>query len=93
MSRRLAIATGATAAAVVLGGAGVAMAAQTPHARFVRLDASRRRSAGGSGLGLAIVREVVLAHGGTVTVLPTGPGTPGATFRVSPPLAPGPPGR
>ena len=36
--------------------------------RFVRLDESRARDTGGSGLGLAIVRDVVAAHGGTVTV-------------------------
>ncbi len=35
--------------------------------RFVRLDDARARDAGGSGLGLAIVREVVAAHGGSVT--------------------------
>jgi signal transduction histidine kinase len=35
--------------------------------RFVRLDESRQRRSGGSGLGLAIVRELVSAHGGTVT--------------------------
>jgi signal transduction histidine kinase len=53
--------------------------------RFVRLDDSRARSAGGSGLGLAIVREVITAHGGTVTVedAPTG----GALFRIRLPLA------
>jgi signal transduction histidine kinase len=36
--------------------------------RFVRLDDSRSRSGGGSGLGLAIARDIVIAHGGTLTV-------------------------
>lgn len=36
--------------------------------RFVRLDEARGRDGGGSGLGLAIVNEVVIAHGGRVTV-------------------------
>jgi signal transduction histidine kinase len=36
--------------------------------RFTRLDEGRARDVGGSGLGLAIVRDVVQAHGGTVTV-------------------------
>jgi len=48
--------------------------------RFVRLDDSRARTAGGSGLGLAIVREVITAHGGTVTVEDAPAG--GALFRV-----------
>lgn len=49
--------------------------------RFVRLDSDRSRSAGGSGLGLAIVREIVLAHGGQVTI-----GGPGTTVTVRLPL-------
>ena len=36
--------------------------------RFVRLDDARARTSGGTGLGLAIVRELVAAHGGTVTI-------------------------
>ncbi|MFG1609545.1 ATP-binding protein [Actinoplanes sp. NPDC049265] len=36
--------------------------------RFWRADPSRNRNTGGSGLGLAIVRDLVTAHGGTITV-------------------------
>ena len=53
--------------------------------RFVRLDEARGRDAGGTGLGLAIVRELVAAHGGTVTVATSTLG--GARFTVSLPLA------
>jgi signal transduction histidine kinase len=53
--------------------------------RFVRLDDARARDAGGSGLGLAIVREIVAAHGGTVTV--DGSQRGGARFVVRLPAA------
>jgi len=36
--------------------------------RFYRVDPSRTRQTGGAGLGLAIVRQLVLAHGGSVSV-------------------------
>jgi signal transduction histidine kinase len=42
--------------------------------RFTRLDDARSRDAGGSGLGLAIVRDLVRAHGGSVTLGDAGPG-------------------
>ena len=55
--------------------------------RFARPDHGRDRSHGGAGLGLAIVREVVLSHGGEVSILETPGG--GATVQVLLPLASG----
>lgn len=58
--------------------------------RFVRLDEARSGDAGGSGLGLAIVRDIVHAHGGTVTVtdnVAVADDCPGARFVVRLPLA------
>ncbi|WP_250035132.1 sensor histidine kinase [Paractinoplanes maris] len=53
-----------------------------PHVftRFWRADRSRSRHTGGSGLGLAIVRDLVGAHGGTVTV--TSRAGHGSTFTI-----------
>jgi len=57
--------------------------AERVFGRFVRLEESRARDSGGSGLGLAIVRELVIAHGGTVAVVPQ---RGGACLRVVLPL-------
>ena len=51
--------------------------------RFVRLDDSRSRTGGGTGLGLSIARDIVAAHGGTLTVDPL---DAGAAMRVRLPL-------
>ena len=48
--------------------------------RFYRVDKARSRRMGGNGLGLAIAREIVEAHGGSIT-LESEPGN-GTTFRV-----------
>jgi signal transduction histidine kinase len=55
--------------------------------RFVRLDKDRSRTGGGTGLGLPITRDIVVAHGGTVTMAEAPGG--GATVRIRLPL-PGP---
>ena len=62
-------------------GGGIAPA-DLPHVfdRFWRADRSRSRATGGRGLGLAITRQLVVAHGGTVTAAST-PGA-GSTFTV-----------
>jgi signal transduction histidine kinase len=52
--------------------------------RFTRLDEARARHRGGTGLGLAIVRELVAAHGGSVSV--SGSPLGGAAFVVIVPL-------
>ncbi|NDU74967.1 HAMP domain-containing protein [Actinomadura sp. DSM 109109] len=53
--------------------------------RFVRLDDARSRDEGGAGLGLAIARDLVLAHGGDLTVREAPGG--GALFEMRLPAA------
>ncbi len=53
--------------------------------RFYRVDNSDRRAIGGTGLGLALVKEIVVAHGGSVWV--ESEVGRGSTFFVSLPVA------
>jgi len=52
--------------------------------RFHRLDPSRARATGGAGLGLTIAKQLVEAHGGTISVS-SNPGE-GSTFSFTLPL-------
>jgi two-component system osmolarity sensor histidine kinase EnvZ len=49
---------------------------------FVRLDTSRSRETGGLGLGLTIARDVVLSHGGQLTLDASGHGGLKAVVRL-----------
>ena len=76
------------AAEIVIGNDGPPIPAadrERIFGRFVRLDDSRSRTDGGSGLGLAIAREIVGAHGGTLTVDNL---DRGAAMRIRLPLSP-----
>lgn len=52
--------------------------------RLYRVEGSRNRKFGGSGLGLAICKNIVEAHGGTITASPSSLG--GLSIRIGLPL-------
>ncbi|NQW16333.1 MAG: HAMP domain-containing protein [Chloroflexi bacterium] len=55
--------------------------------RLYRVDVSRNRTTGGAGLGLTIVKQLVEAHGGTVSVeSPANPDGSGSRFMVRLPV-------
>jgi len=60
-----------------------------PHVfeHFYKVDPARERSRSGSGIGLAIVKQLVEAHGGSVTV--NSASGRGSVFRFTLPVAPG----
>ncbi len=53
--------------------------------RFYRADKSRARQTGGAGLGLAIAKQLVVAHGGSISS-ESAPGQ-GTTFTFTLPIA------
>jgi signal transduction histidine kinase len=58
---------------------------------FQRLESSRNRETGGTGLGLSIARDIVLAHGGQISLANAPPGSRGLIVSVLLPKALGRP--
>ena len=54
---------------------------------FQRLESSRNRETGGTGLGLSIARDIVLAHGGQISLANAPPGSRGLIVSVLLPKA------
>lgn len=78
------------AIAIADNGPGIPLSAQPfVFDRFYRVHQDRSRDGGGTGLGLSIVKNIILAHGGTVSVEST-PGQ-GATFHLHLPVSATPP--
>jgi two-component system sensor histidine kinase BaeS len=55
--------------------------------RLYRVESSRNRASGGAGLGLAICKNIVEAHGGTITAEPSE--SEGLLIKIKLPLAEG----
>jgi len=76
--------------AIADNGPGIPLSAQPfVFDRFYRVHKDRSRDGGGTGLGLSIVKNIILAHGGTISVDST-PGQ-GATFHIRLPVSENPP--
>lgn len=69
------LAPAGTDAVLTVRDEGVGMDADTLENAFVPFWRGRESGAGGTGLGLFLVRELVRAHGGSVTAQSRGPGT------------------
>ena len=76
--------------AIADNGPGIPLSAQPfIFDRFYRVHKDRSRDGGGTGLGLSIVKNIILAHGGTVSVESTP--SQGATFHIRLPVSQNPP--
>jgi two-component system phosphate regulon sensor histidine kinase PhoR len=77
------------AIAIADNGPGIPLSAQPfIFDRFYRVHKDRSRDGGGTGLGLSIVKNIILAHGGTVSVESTP--SQGATFHIRLPVSQNP---
>lgn len=77
---------GAIEIAIADNGAGIPLEDQAHiFERFYRVHKHRTRDSGGTGLGLSIVKNIILAHGGEISLRST-PGH-GATFIVRLPIS------
>ncbi|MEI8284333.1 MAG: ATP-binding protein, partial [bacterium] len=71
--------------AIADNGPGIPLSAQPfIFDRFYRVHKDRSRDGGGTGLGLSIVKNIILAHGGTISVDSTS--GHGATFHIRLPV-------
>jgi signal transduction histidine kinase len=86
VTRRLVLVNGTVEIVVGDDGPGIPAADwERVFDRFVRLDEDRSRTGGGTGLGLPITRDIIAAHGGTVTVAEAPGGGAVVQIRLPPP--------